>query len=646
MADENGKVLIELDLDTGSLVTKLNGAEQSVKAFAGNSEKGVHGLGTKFLELNAIIELGIKAYEVAHAVFHKVIHESIDAAIENEHAVTQMNLALINSGLYSDEASEKMRGLAESLSKTSTFSGEAIYQAETLALKFAKTQEQAEKLTRAAVDMAAATGTDVNTAIQKLGLSLHGMTAGLGKLSPELRLLTQSQLENGAAVDIIAAKYSGSASVMTQTFGGRVQVLKNSFNELHETIGKTITQSPVVNRAIEGITKIIGELTHKIESWGAAGGMNKILNGLMQFSTSISTYVVRPLEFVYNVGKMTFSLLVASINSVLVVIAQVGKAIADFMIKPLFDLMSMAGKVISFVNEEFGQKITNSLQSVGNGIKQFADTSAESTVEVYKKSAAEMGEAMRGVFSTPISDQLNMKIGEIQDFFEGAKAPITEFSNLVKEKVEIPLIGVGDAFAMTFAGMKSSAGDMVKNLSKSMEQAGKSMMTGLGQGAGQAFAAFGRAVAQGKNGLEAFGKALFQAMGNMAIQLGTEFIMLGTASMFAPMVAMAMGVTNPVGLIATGAALAAFGGLISGMSGGAETAATGYSGGGASGGGVSGGGYEPTGVAEPAVKKQASIVINGDFLNSRETANHLQEIIRQNSDITDYSITAQGRSYA
>jgi hypothetical protein len=53
------------------------------------------------------------------------------------------------------------------------------------------------------------------------------------------------------------------------------------------------------------------------------------------------------------------------------------------------------------------------------------------------------------------------------------------------------------------------------------------------------------------------------------------------------------------------------------------------------------------GQAQPAQmdKKQASIIIQGDFLNSRETANHLSEILRQNSDITDYTITAQGRNY-
>jgi len=49
--------------------------------------------------------------------------------------------------------------------------------------------------------------------------------------------------------------------------------------------------------------------------------------------------------------------------------------------------------------------------------------------------------------------------------------------------------------------------------------------------------------------------------------------------------------------------------------------------------------------AAPVQKSQASIVIQGDFLNSRETANHLAEILRQNSDITDYAIVAQGQSY-
>jgi hypothetical protein len=91
-------------------------------------------------------------------------------------------------------------------------------------------------------------------------------------------------------------------------------------------------------------------------------------------------------------------------------------------------------------------------------------------------------------------------------------------------------------------------------------------------------------------------------------------------------------------LVAAGSALVGAGG--SGAAGSASSGASGF-----------GGGYASS-IASPqqasaqqTQQKAAQIVINGDFLNSSETANHLTDILRQNSDITNYTLTAQGKSY-
>lgn len=119
--------------------------------------------------------------------------------------------------------------------------------------------------------------------------------------------------------------------------------------------------------------------------------------------------------------------------------------------------------------------------------------------------------------------------------------------------------------------------------------------------------------------------------------IGTQMIESGVYHMLA-----GIWPPNPMEL-GQGAALVAAGSALVGASGGSPSASAG----GASGGDFLSSPLTPGQATQQEMqKKQASIIINGDFLNSRETANHLQEIIRQNSDITDYSITAQGRSYA
>lgn len=133
------------------------------------------------------------------------------------------------------------------------------------------------------------------------------------------------------------------------------------------------------------------------------------------------------------------------------------------------------------------------------------------------------------------------------------------------------------------------------------------------------------------------GDAMEQMLKQFLTMIGTQMIESGTFHLLAGAASM-----NPqeagMGAALIGAGMALVG---AGASGGGGETATG-------GGGM---GYEPTTSApatateEQRESKKAAIIINGDFLNSRETANHLAEVLRENSDVTDYTITAQGRSY-
>lgn len=138
------------------------------------------------------------------------------------------------------------------------------------------------------------------------------------------------------------------------------------------------------------------------------------------------------------------------------------------------------------------------------------------------------------------------------------------------------------------------------------------------------------------------GDAMQKMLGQFLEMIGTQMIESGVFHMLQG------AATFNAEEAGMGAALVAAGGALVGASGGgSDSGASATTGGG-------GFGSEPVtstptqpGMATPdqQPQKKASIVINGDFLNSRETANHLAEVLRQNSDITDYSITAQGKNY-
>lgn len=133
-----------------------------------------------------------------------------------------------------------------------------------------------------------------------------------------------------------------------------------------------------------------------------------------------------------------------------------------------------------------------------------------------------------------------------------------------------------------------------------------------------------------------------QMLSNFVAMIGETLIQKGTADLL-----MSIFPPNPAGMAVAGAEIALGSALVGATSG----ASSDVSGGGFAGGGApgvdSGGSAAPSAASAQEInKKSASIIINGDFLNSRETANHLADVLRQNSDITDYTITAQGRSFA
>jgi len=140
------------------------------------------------------------------------------------------------------------------------------------------------------------------------------------------------------------------------------------------------------------------------------------------------------------------------------------------------------------------------------------------------------------------------------------------------------------------------------------------------------------AMAKGhKDAMDQMLKQFLEMIGTEMIQSGTLFVFEGLAT------------ANPQ-KVGIGSAMIGAGMALVGASGGGAGASA------DAGGGYGGGATQQPGIdqakPEDLERKSAKIIINGDFLNTQEAANHLAEVLRKNSDVTDYAIVAQGRNYA
>lgn len=210
---------------------------------------------------------------------------------------------------------------------------------------------------------------------------------------------------------------------------------------------------------------------------------------------------------------------------------------------------------------------------------------------------------------------------QLQMNYEAQKKTIFNESNT-------QALTVGESFKSVMEGIDEQAKETSVNATKNFKNLGRAMLTSVGQASANAFAAFGQAVAEGENVLEAFGKSLLNSLGQMAIQMGSMFILQGIAYTYA-------GLANGPPLIAAGAALAVIGGVLAASGGAGPRDVSG-------GGGTAGGGIGYTDVNNPVnepipfedttpqtPQTAVSVTINGNVLDRRETGLEIAKILEE-----------------
>ncbi|MGD1146980.1 MAG: hypothetical protein ABR961_03385 [Thermoanaerobaculaceae bacterium] len=179
-----------------------------------------------------------------------------------------------------DISRERLDDLAQSLSNVSGFSLVSEKQAEALGMTFHDvTGPTFERMMQAANDMAAALGTDVPSAVQKLGRALENPTAGLSALTRSGVAFTQEQKDQikamadsgnqmgamNAILDQVESRYKGVAAAVGDTTSGSWDKLKNSLTALGVSIGSVLL--PAASGAMQTIATTVTEGTSAFNTW-------------------------------------------------------------------------------------------------------------------------------------------------------------------------------------------------------------------------------------------------------------------------------------------------------------------------------------------------------------------------------------------
>ena len=168
-----------------------------------------------------------------------------------------------------------------------------------------------------------------------------------------------------------------------------------------------------------------------------------------------------------------------------------------------------------------------------------------------------------------------------------------------------------------------------KSMQSFAKQTKKAMIAGFASSVGNAFSAFGAALVNGENALDAFLDSFLASIGQQLVQQGTAFILQGIGWSANPATP-----GSGAGLIAAGTAMTVFGGALSAVAGGGAPSTTANSQ-----GGIESGNFTNTDIdlqndideerLEPETK--VSINIQGDVLDSDETGLRIAKILEDAS---------------
>lgn len=546
------------------------GGRKAGKSFSNEFQKYSKEAGDALSKgLNNALKVTTAISAAITAVGGATLFKGISAAITQEDAVNRLAGALKSSGDFSQAALKDFQSYASGLQQITKIGDETALNQLALAKSFGATNEQAKQIVTTAADLAQAFGTDIETQVRQISKTLGGFAGELGETQPKLKALSQEQLRNGEAINILSQAYAGQAANALNSFSGVTAQAGNALGDLFEDVGKLVTQNPAVIKAFKGLTDLFRQGSIEVQNFAKTFDIfDDLLIPLVDFQKGIITYVIAPLELLANVGNLVFNGLKSGIATITAGFGLVGQAVIG---------------VLDLVGVEVEQ-------STKDNINNFADAAKQTAIDA----AGDVASSFENIYDFTISDKLDQKNEELRAFLQEQKAIIQEeTANTIAETGAGTVENVqvlADQYTSIFSVFKDVAGNALtgvgqnfKDINKNIEQSnqvisdftkktGKAFQQGFAGAIGGAFAELGRALQSGDNALQAFGQAFLKAIGNTLIQQGTAFILEGTAYTFS---------ANPElsakgpGLIASGGAMAAFGGLL-----GASV-----SGGGAKGGG-------------------------------------------------------------
>lgn len=503
------------------------------------------------------------------------LKKMIDEASGAEQAMNSFSQALASTGHFSQAAVANFAEYAASLQRITTVSDDAIIaNASYLASVGRLSGEGLKQATKSALDLSAALGIDTQSAFQIVAKAANGHAEVLNRYGITIRKTGDDARDFATAMSRVHAQFGGAAEAKALTFAGSMEKLGNSFNDVLESLGNLIIKSPKLATFI----RFLGEQ-------------------FAQLATSLD-----------GLGK--------------------GRDVVGDILLKLIDMAKVITQYVAPVVELFFNGFINGFLAIKAGVLAIGGLFSNDLAEKAKVAFADLSESSAKLFDFPVSDAANNFIEKTQAVVAAVKEPIKQGVREIANAVVEPLPEAWDYIVNGFNSAFSRVALTSQKFRDELQMRLNSAFQSFRLGVANSFASIGAALVKGENAFAAFGKAILGVFGDLAIQLGSFYFLMGLGNLFLNPAAGAAQIAAGLGLIVLGGALKA-------IAGGGGGAAAGAGGGVASAGG---GGLEQPATSSSAALSQPqkqepqtniTVQVQGNILDRRQTGLELAEVIQE-----------------
>lgn len=219
-----------------SLIIKIsaNGAEAE-KTFK-KLERKVGDFGKKMKEVGKTMSTYITAPVVAAGAI----------AVRSANQQLQAESRLLTALKGRKEVQDRLIKQAAELQSRTIYGDEVIIEQQAFLAALGLTEQQIGSTINAAIQLSAALGIDLNSAVRNLAKTYSGLAGELGESIPALRNLTAEEMKAGGAIAYVNDNYKGFAETAAQTGMGPLQQLKNTLGDLAEQFGTILV--PIIQK--------------------------------------------------------------------------------------------------------------------------------------------------------------------------------------------------------------------------------------------------------------------------------------------------------------------------------------------------------------------------------------------------------------